>query len=111
MWSCLSVGRKPFVGKDEVFTEEGGELGHQGGHQHLVPEDPDHRDDGVGGPGAHPQHHVGDGHLGDLHLGARLAVLLVALQGVHVHLLRLCLHGALVGNHRFHNLHMENGGA
>ncbi len=45
------------------LTEEGGQLGDQGGDEQRVPELTDHGHQGVGGPGAEPQHHVGDSHL------------------------------------------------
>jgi hypothetical protein len=45
------------------LTEEGGQLGDQGGDEQRVPELTDHGHQGVGGPSAEPQHHVGDSHL------------------------------------------------
>ena len=38
-------------------------MGHEGGDQHGVPKLRHHGHNGVGGPDAEPQHHVGDGHL------------------------------------------------
>ena len=91
----------------EKVTQERRELGNKRCYEHLVAEHSDHGNRGVRGPSGHPEQHVRNGHLGNLHLSACLVVLLVAFQRVNVHLLRLGFHGCFVGHHRLDNLDVE----
>ena len=92
---------------EESVTHEGGQLGEERGDVVTQAQGGEGRDPGVRGPDTDPQQDVGDGHLGDLHLGAVLVILPAGPEALHVHLLGLGPEGGLVSHHGPHNVHIE----
>ena len=76
----------------------------------LVSQDGQSADGGIGRPDAEPEEDIGDGHLGDLDLGALVTVFAAPRpEAVHIHLLGLGPQRRLVINDSLDQGELEEG--
>lgn len=89
------------------FGHKSWDLGDQRGDGALAADDSGEHYQGVGGPDAGPQGHVGDRDLGNPNLGGLGAVSSVGSEGVDVHSLGLFTKCVLVSPHGFDDRAVE----